>query len=138
VEKARFRRPALPGDALRLEVACLARGPVWRLRGVASTTEGIVAEVELEAVAGAGAWVHPTALVADGAELGDGVVIGAHAVIGPEVRLGRDAWIGPHAVVTGRTELGARTRVFQFASVGAVPQDLKYRGEPSSLRMGDD
>jgi len=58
-------------------------------------------------------------------------------VVGPEVRIGRDSWIGPHAVIEGRTTLGARTRVFQFASVGAMPQDLKYRGEPSTLEMGD-
>jgi len=53
------------------------------------------------------------------------------------VRVGRDSWIGPHAVVTGRTTIGAGCRIFQFASVGAPPQDLKYRGEPSTLEMGD-
>jgi UDP-N-acetylglucosamine acyltransferase len=53
------------------------------------------------------------------------------------VRIGRDSWIGPHAVVDGRTTLGVGCRVFPFASVGAPPQDLKYRGEPSTLDVGD-
>jgi UDP-N-acetylglucosamine acyltransferase len=65
-------------------------------------------------------------------------VVAAHAVVGPQVRIGRDTWIGPHAVVTGRSTLGARNRIFQFASVGAAPQDLKFRGEPSRLEMGSD
>ena len=138
VEKARFRRPVLPGDALRLEVECLAPGPPRRLRGVATVGEAVVAEVELTADRPQGAQVHPTASVARGAELDDGVVVAAHAVIGPQVRIGRDTWIGPHAVVTGRSTLGARNRIYQFASVGAAPQDLKFRGEPSRLEMGSD
>jgi UDP-N-acetylglucosamine acyltransferase len=138
VEKARFRRPVLPGDALRLEVECVTAGPPRRLRGVASVGETVVAEVELTADRPQGPAIHPTATVARGAELDDGVVVSAHAVIGPQARVGRDTWIGPHAVVTGRTTLGARNRIFQFASVGAAPQDLKFRGEPSRLEMGSD
>src|SRR6266850_5191947 len=137
VDKARFRRPVLPGDTLRLEVSCLASGPPWRLRGVATSGAALVAEVDFSAAPPAGPRIHPSAAVAAGAELDAGVTVGAYAVIGPHVRLGRDCWIGPHAVVTGRTTLGAGCRIFQFASVGAVPQDLKYRGEPSTLEMGD-
>lgn len=136
VEKARFRRPVLPGDELHLEVTCLAPGPPWRLRGVATLGTAIVAEVEL-AAAPAGANVHPTALVAPGAELAPGVSVGAYAVIGPQVRVGPDSWIGPHAVIEGHTTIGARSRIFQFASVGAIPQDLKYRGEASTLEIGE-
>jgi UDP-N-acetylglucosamine acyltransferase len=138
VEKARFRRPVTPGETVRLEVTCRDAGPPWRLRGVATTGDALVAEVEFSAAAPRDVHVHPTAIVARGAALDPGVVVGAYAVIGPHVRVGRDAWIGPHAVVEGRTTLGARTRVFQFASVGAIPQDLKYRGEPSTLEVGDD
>ena len=138
VEKARFRRPVIPGDALRLEVTCLDVGPPWRLRGQASVEAGVVAEVDFAAGRPAGARVHPTARVAAGAELGAGVTVEAYAVIGPSVRLGPGCWIGPHAVVDGHTTLGARNRVFQFASVGAQPQDLKYRGEASTLVVGDD
>ncbi len=76
-----------------------------------------------------GAQVHPTALVAAGAELGDDVTIGAYTVIGPRVRIGVGTRVGPHVVIEGRTTLGARNEVFQFASIGAVPQDLKYHGE---------
>jgi UDP-N-acetylglucosamine acyltransferase len=81
--------------------------------------------------------VHPTAIVARGADLGPGVVVEAYAVVGADVRVGRDSWIGPHAVVGGRTTLGERSRIFPFASVGAPPQDLKYRDEPSTLELGD-
>ncbi len=137
VDKARFRRPVLPGDTLRLEVTCTAAGPPWRLRGVATAGPALVAEVEFAAAPPAGARIHPTAVVAPGAELDTGVVVEAYAVVGPHVRVGRDSWIGPHAVVTGRTTIGAGCRIFQFASVGAPPQDLKYRGEPSTLEMGD-
>jgi UDP-N-acetylglucosamine acyltransferase len=137
VDKARFRRPVLPGDTLRLEVTCTAPGPPWRLRGVATAGPALVAEVEFAAAPPAGARVHPTAVVAAGAELDTGVVVEAYAVVGPQVCVGRDSWIGPHAVVTGRTTVGAGCRIFQFASVGAPPQDLKYRGEPSTLEMGD-
>jgi UDP-N-acetylglucosamine acyltransferase len=76
--------------------------------------------------------------VAPGAELDHGVTVEAYAVIGPHVRIGAGTHIGPHAVVEGRTTLGVRNRIFQFASVGAMPQDLKYRGEASTLEVGDD
>lgn len=138
VDKARFRRPVLPGDTLRLEVTRLAAGPPWRLRGVATADGTLVAEVEFGAAPPAGPFIHPTAIVARGAELGPGVSIGPYSVIGPHVRLGRDTAIGSHAVVEGRTTLGARNRIFPFSSVGARPQDLKYRDEPSVLDIGDD
>jgi UDP-N-acetylglucosamine acyltransferase len=137
IEKARFRRPVVPGDVLRLEVECLTTGPPWRLRGAARMGEVLVAEVEFAAAPPAGTRIHPTAVVAAGAELDVGVTIGAFAVVGPHVRIGRETWIGPHAVVEGRTTIGPRNRIFQFASVGAVPQDLKYRGEPSTLTLGE-
>jgi UDP-N-acetylglucosamine acyltransferase len=104
---------------------------------VATAGPALVAEVEFAAAPPAGARVHPRAEVAPGAQLDTGVTVGAYAVIGPHVRIGRDTWIGPHAVVTGHTTLGAGCRVFQFASVGAPPQDLKYQGEPSTVEMGD-
>lgn len=137
VDKARFRRPVLPGDVLRLDVECLASGPPWRLRGVARTGDAVVAEVEFTAARPSGPRVHPSAVVARGAELGDGVTVGPFAVVGSHVRVGSGTWIGPHAVVEGYTSIGPNNRIFQFASVGAVPQDLKYRGEPSTLSLGE-
>jgi UDP-N-acetylglucosamine acyltransferase len=81
--------------------------------------------------------IHPTAIVAPGAEIGSGVEIGPFAVIGPRVRLGSLTVVGPHVVIDGNTDIGAENRIFQFASVGAEPQDLKYHGEPSRLVIGD-
>lgn len=138
VERARFRRPVLPGEVLRLEVQALADGPPWRMRGTATLGATLVAEVDFTASAAGAVRIHPQAIVARGAELDRGVTVEAYAVIGRHARIGAETWIGPHAVVEGRTTLGARNRVFQFASVGAVPQDLKYRGEPSTLEIGDD
>ena len=82
--------------------------------------------------------VHPTALIHPEAKLHESVEVGPYAVIGPKVRIGAGTRVGSHAVIEGRTELGERNRVFQFASVGAVPQDLKYAGEDTELIIGDD
>ena len=81
--------------------------------------------------------IHPTALVAPEAELGEGVEVGAYAVIGPGVQVGANTRIGPHAVIEGPTRIGADNQVFQFASVGSAPQDKKYKGEPTRLEIGD-
>ena len=82
--------------------------------------------------------VHPTAVVAPGARLHPTVEVGPFAVIGPQVTIGAGTTVGPHAVIEGRTRLGERNRVFQFASVGAQPQDLKYAGEDSALEIGNE
>ncbi len=84
------------------------------------------------------ATIHPTAIVESGAQLGESVSIGAYSVIGPQVRIGEGTTVGPHCVIEGRTTLGRNNRVFQFASLGAVPQDKKYAGEPTELQIGDD
>ena len=81
--------------------------------------------------------IHPAAVVAEGAQIGDGCRIDAFAVIGPEVVLGAGVEVKSHAVVTGWTEVGAGTVVFPFACVGEVPQDLKYRGERTRLVVGE-
>jgi len=82
--------------------------------------------------------VHPTAIVHPEAQLHESVEVGPYAIIGPKVRVGADSKIGAHAVIDGRTALGQRNRVYHFASVGAVPQDLKYAGEDTQLMIGDD
>lgn len=84
-----------------------------------------------------GTVIHPTAVIAPGAELAADVEIGPYVVIGPHVKIGRGTRVGPHAVIEGRTTIGENNRIFQFASLGAIPQDLKYHGEPSELRVGD-
>ncbi|MFP2910893.1 acyl-ACP--UDP-N-acetylglucosamine O-acyltransferase [Pyxidicoccus sp. 3LFB2] len=84
------------------------------------------------------AQVHPTAVVHPDARLHETVEVGPYSVIGPQVTLGEGTKVGPHVVIEGRTTLGARNRIFQFASVGADPQDLKYAGEDTELVLGDD
>ncbi len=82
--------------------------------------------------------VHPSAIIDPKAELGDDVEVGAYALIGPNVRVGEGTTVGPHTVIEGHTSIGRRNRIFQFASIGAAPQDKKYRGEPTRLEIGDD
>jgi UDP-N-acetylglucosamine acyltransferase len=84
------------------------------------------------------ALVHPTAIVHPDAQLHETVEVGPYAVIGAKARLGAGTRVGPHVVIEGRTTIGERNRIFQFASVGAAPQDLKYRGEDTELVLGDD
>jgi UDP-N-acetylglucosamine acyltransferase len=82
--------------------------------------------------------IHPSAVIDRRAELDSSVQVGPGAVVGAKVRVGHGTIIGPYAVIEGETSIGARNRIFQFASVGADPQDLKYRGEASRLEIGDD
>ena len=82
--------------------------------------------------------VHATAVVAPEAELDSSVEVGPFTIIGPKVRIGAGTRIGPHVVIEGRTTIGKSNRIFQFAAVGAIPQDLKYAGEDSSLCIGDE
>ncbi len=80
--------------------------------------------------------IHPTAVIEDGAALGEGVSIGPYCVVGADVTLGDHTKLESHVVVTGRSTLGAGCHVFPFASIGHRPQDLKYHGEPSTLEIG--
>ncbi len=82
--------------------------------------------------------IHATALVDAKAELAADVEVGAYSIVGAGVRVGAGTAIGPHVVVTGRTHLGERNRLFQFSSIGDIPQDRKYGGEPTTTTIGDD
>lgn len=81
--------------------------------------------------------IHPTAIVAEGARLGAGVEVGPCSIIEDGVEIGEGTWIGPHVVIRRHTTIGARCRLFQFGSIGEVPQDLKFKGETSRLVIGD-
>jgi UDP-N-acetylglucosamine acyltransferase len=81
--------------------------------------------------------IHPTAVVDSAARIHGSVRIGPYSVIGPNVTLEEGVHIGPHTVVTGHTTLKKNVRVYQFASVGEQPQDLKYKGEESTLIVGE-
>jgi len=81
--------------------------------------------------------IHPTAIVESGAELDESVSIGAYSIVRERVRIGAGTTIGPHCVIEGRTTIGRDNRIFQFNSIGAVPQDKKYAGEDTELMIGD-
>ena len=81
--------------------------------------------------------IHATAIVDPGAELDSSVTVGPYSLIGPHVRVGAGTTIGPHCVLEGHTTLGRDNRIFQFNSLGAIPQDKKYAGEPCQLVIGD-
>ena len=81
--------------------------------------------------------IHATAVVDARAELASDVAVGPYAVIGPHVRIADGSSIGAHCVVEGHTSIGRDNRIFQFASIGAAPQDKKYAGEPTRLTIGD-
>jgi UDP-N-acetylglucosamine acyltransferase len=81
--------------------------------------------------------IHPTALIDASARLAENVSVGAYSVIGPAVEIGAGTTIGPHVVIEGPTRIGCDNRIFQFASLGAAPQDKKYSGEPTRLEIGD-
>jgi UDP-N-acetylglucosamine acyltransferase len=80
---------------------------------------------------------HPTAIIHPAARLADDVQVGAYSIIGEHVEIGAGTKIGPHVVVTGHTRIGKNNQIFQFCSIGEVPQDKKYAGEPTRLEIGD-
>jgi UDP-N-acetylglucosamine acyltransferase len=81
--------------------------------------------------------IHATAIIEPGAELDGSVSVGPYTVIGPHVKVGAGTSIGPHCVIEGHTTIGRDNRIFQFNSLGAIPQDKKYTNEPCELIIGD-
>ncbi len=81
--------------------------------------------------------IHATALVDPAAELDSSVTVGPYSIIGPHVKIGAGTTVGPHVVIEGHTSIGCDNRIFQFSSLGAIPQDKKYAGEPCELVIGD-
>lgn len=81
--------------------------------------------------------IHPTAIVDAKAQLDDSVEVGAFSIIGPHVKIGARTKVGPHVVIEGHTTIGCDNTFFQFSSIGAAPQDKKYKDEPTLLEIGD-
>ena len=81
--------------------------------------------------------IDSRAVIAKGAKIAVNVTIGPYAVIGDRVTIGEGSWVGSHAVIKGQTTIGKNNQIFQFASLGAVPQDKKYHGEETFLEIGD-
>jgi len=81
--------------------------------------------------------IDPRAVIDPAAELDEEVEIGPYSVVGADVRIGKGTRVGPHVVIQGPTHIGRDNRIFQFASVGEIPQDKKFGGEPTRLEIGD-
>ncbi len=81
--------------------------------------------------------IHPTAIIHPKAELGEGVSVGPYSIIGEHVRIGDGTRVASHVVIDGHTTIGRDNQIFQFCSIGEVPQDKKYKGEPTLLTIGD-
>jgi len=151
VDNAKFRARVVPGDRLIVEVtAGPRRGALARLKAVATIDGNVAAEAELlVAVVGSrkpeggsgkpdagSADIHPTAIVHPNARVGAGTVIGPYVTIGEHVTIGRDCSIGASCVIDGVTAIGDGNQIFPMASIGLVPQDLKFGGEPTRVVIG--
>jgi UDP-N-acetylglucosamine acyltransferase len=140
IDDAKFRRQVLPGDQLRLEVRVLhRRGSLCRVKGEVKVGDQRAAEARLllQLVTLPAPEIDPSAKVAAGAALGPGVRVGPGCVVGPQVSLGAGTVLESHVVIDGETRIGSGNHIFPFASIGMAPQDLKYRGEPSRVEIGD-
>lgn len=143
VDNAKFRLQVVPGDRLTLEVTVgPRRGTLARVKAVASINGKVAAEAELvmglegtraNAVTG----IHPTAIIHPSARVGEGTEIGPYVTIGERVRIGRDCRIGASCVIDGVTEIGDGNQIFPMTSIGLVPQDLKFGGEPTRVVIGE-
>lgn len=139
IDNAKFRRPVTPGDRLDLDVSLIQkRGQLFRLRGEIRVGEQKVAEARLLLSVSRlrPPQVHETAIVSEGARIGAGVTVGPYAVIGPNVVIGANTQVGAHVVIDGDTEIGEGNRFFPFAAIGHEPQDLKFGGERTRVRIG--
>ena len=150
VDRAKFRLPVVPGDRLRLEVTMgPRRSRLARAEARAYIGADVVCEADLlmglaregpRASASDGSHVgvsiHASAVVHPNATIGAGSVIGPHAVIGEHVTLGRDCRVGASSVIEGPSEIGDGNQFFPFVSIGLIPQDLKFHGEPTKLVIG--
>jgi UDP-N-acetylglucosamine acyltransferase len=138
VNDAKFRKQVVPGDRLRLEIALGRRRPSLAMaKATAYVGDQVVAEAELLlGFIADETEIDATALVDARATIGAGTVVGPHALIGPRVRIGANCRIGASTIIEGRTEIGDDTEIYPFASVGLIPQDLKFRGEETRLKIG--
>src|SRR5712691_10731159 len=138
VNDAKFRRQVVPGDRLRLEISLgRRRSSLARAQAVAYVGDQVVAEAELlMGLVPDRTVIDPSAIVHPRARIGEGTTIGPHATIGAHVRIGANCRVGASAVIDGWTEIGDECEIYPFASIGLVPQDLKFRGEESRLTIG--
>jgi UDP-N-acetylglucosamine acyltransferase len=139
-DDVKFRRPVVPGDQLWLEVRLVhRRGELVRFQGEVRVGEARAAEARLllQLATLPSPKVDALARVATGAVLEPGVRVGPFCTVGDGVCLGRGTVLESHVVVDGDTRVGEGNRFFPFSSIGLVPQDLKFRGEPARVEIGD-
>ena len=140
IDEAKFRRPVVPGDHLRLDVKLVnRRAELCRFRGEVRVGDARAAEARLllQVATLPPPDVDPLARVAPGAVLEAGVRVGPFCVVGPRVRVGSGTVLQSHVVIDGDTRVGKGNTFFPFSSIGLVPQDLKYRGEAARVEIGD-
>ncbi|MBI5701498.1 acyl-ACP--UDP-N-acetylglucosamine O-acyltransferase [Candidatus Saganbacteria bacterium] len=142
IDNVRFRRPVLPGDQMKIvvEVLWLKRG-LGKIKGTATVEGDIACEGEftfslVDQGGAKGSSIHPTSTVHPTAILGNGVQIGPYAVIGPEVEIGDRTIVGAHSVINRWTKIGQDNKIHQSVSIGAAPQDFKYKGEKGQVIIG--
>ena len=138
INDAKFRRQVFPGDRLRLEVTLgRRRTSLARAQATAMVDDQVAAEAELLlGLVPDRTTIDPSAVVHPGAQIGPGTTIGPHAIVGEHARIGANCRIGASVVIDGRTTLGDDCEIYPFASIGQVPQDLKYHGEETQLTIG--
>ncbi len=159
IEKAKFRRPVVPGDQLRIDVDVLVwRGSAGRMQGKAYVGDKLACEAIItcrlldrerkkpersgnaRASRGAGIAsmsIHPTAVVDPTAKIPGSCSIGPYCVIGAGVELGENCELAAHVVLSGPSKFGADNKIFSFAALGGEPQDITYKNEPTRLEVGD-
>lgn len=144
IDNAKFKRVVQPGDQIIFDVEFIQeKSNIGFYRGKATVDGEVVCTADM--MSGAieseskteNALIDPRAIVEPGAKLGKNVTVGPWSYIGSEVVIGDDCWIGPHVVIKGNTTLGKGNKIFQFASVGDVPQDISFHGEETKLVIGD-
>jgi UDP-N-acetylglucosamine acyltransferase len=138
VNGAKFRRQVVPGDRLRLEITLgRQRTSLARAQAAAYVGDQIVAEAELLlGLVPDRTEIDATAIVHPRARIGEGTTVGPHALIGAHVQIGANCRIGASAMIDGWTEIGDDCEIYPFASIGQIPQDLKFRGEETRLKIG--
>ena len=146
LEHVRFRRQVVPGDQVLIEVEMVRKHrPLWKLKGRATVDGNVCAQAEFSAVevdpdradGGRSVEVHETAVVAREAELEAGVVVGPYSIVGANVHLGPGVRVESHVTIDGHTTIGRDCVISPYASVGSVPQDLKFHGEAGRLVIGE-
>ncbi|MFC1559708.1 acyl-ACP--UDP-N-acetylglucosamine O-acyltransferase [Candidatus Margulisiibacteriota bacterium] len=143
IDNVRFRKPVVPGDQLIIEAeASKMKGSIGKMKARAKVNNETVVEGEIMFSIGppmqpGGVRIHNTATVHPSAELGKNVEIGPYTVIGPEVKIGENTSVGAHCTISKWVTIGKENVIHQNVTIGAPPQDYKYKGEKNEIVIGD-